>query len=340
MRRFRIADFGSGIGLTRKCIVALALGVLVAPLPSKAEQAPAIPRIGMLRTGSPSDRPEQIEAFRKGLRDLGYVEEQNIAIEFRYAEGREDRLPDLVAELVRLKVDVIVASGAVAIRAAKQATTTIPIVMAEVGDPVRTGLVASLARPGGNITGSTILGAELGAKRLQLLKETVPKLSRVAFLWNPANPSNRLHFEDIQLGAKALGVALQSVEIRSPDGFDSAFTAITRERPNGLIVTADPLHQLHVGRIIEFAARRRLPAMYLLRENVEAGGLMSYGASLLDLYRRAATYVDKILRGAKPGDLPVEQPTKFELVINLKTAKALGLKIPQSVLSRADEVIQ
>ncbi|MBI3320365.1 MAG: ABC transporter substrate-binding protein, partial [Candidatus Omnitrophica bacterium] len=193
---------------------------------------------------------------------------------------------------------------------------------------------------GGNITGSTILGAELSAKRLQLLKEAVPKLSRVAFLWNPANPSNRLHFEDIQLGAKALGVALQSVEVLSPDGFDSAFTAITRERPNALIMTADPLHRLHAGRIIEFAARRRLPAMYQLREHVEAGGLMAYGVSLPDMFRRAATFVDKILKGTKPADLPVEQPTRFELVVNLKTAKALGLTFPQSILIRADQVIQ
>jgi len=324
----------------RGLILALALGLLAAPLPSEAEQAPGIPRIGLLRTGSPSDRVEEIEASWKGLWDLGYVEGQNIAVEFRFAEGREDRLPDLAAELARVKADVIVANGAVAIRAAKQATTAIPIVMAEVGDPVRTGLVASLARPGGNITGSTILGAELSAKRLQLLKEAVPKLERVAFLWTPANPANRLHFEDIQLGAKALGVALQSVEIRSADGFDGAFTAISRERPNALYLTADPLHRLHAGRVIEFAARSRLPAMYNLREHVEAGGLMAYGVSLPDMFRRAATYVDKILKGAKPADLPVEQPTRFELVINLKTAKALGLTIPQSILIRADQVIQ
>ena len=324
----------------RTFIDTLALGLLLAPVAADAQQAATTPRIGMLRTGSPSDRVEEIEAFRKGLRDLGYVEGQTIAIEFRFAEGREDRLPELAAELVRLKVDVIVANGAVAIRAAKQATTTIPIVMAEVGDPIRTGLVASLARPGGNITGSTILGPELGTKRLQLLKEALPKLRRVAFLWNPTNPSNRLHFEDIQLGAKALGVALQSVEIRSPDGFNPAFTAITRERPDALVMTADPLHRLHVGRIIEFAARSRLPAMYQLRENVEAGGLMSYGASIPDLFRRAATFVDKILKGAKPAELPVEQPTKFELVINLKTAKALGLTIPPALLARADQVIE
>jgi putative ABC transport system substrate-binding protein len=212
--------------------------------------------------------------------------------------------------------------------------------MATVGDPVRTGLVASLARPGGNITGLTVLGAELGPKRLQLLKEAVPKLSRVAYLWNPNNPANRVGFGDIQLGAKALGVALQSVEIRSADGFGSAFTAIIRERPNALIMTGDPLHQLHVGRIIEFAATHRLPAMYQFRENVDAGGLMSYGTSVPDLFRRAATYVDKILKGARPADLPVEQPTRFELIVNLKTAKALGLTIPPSILLRADQVIQ
>ena len=321
-------------------IVALIFTILLGPLGAAAQHPAKTARLGMLRTGSPSHRVEEIEAFRKGLRDLGYVEGQNIAIEFRFAEGREDRLPDLAAELVRLKVDVIVANGAVAIRAAKQATTTIPIVMAEVGDPLRTGLVASLARPGGNITGSTILGPELSAKRLQLLKETVPKLLRVAFLWNPANPSNQVHFDDIQRGAKALGVALQSLEIRSADGFDSAFTAISRERPDALVMTADPLHRLHAGRIIEFAARHRLPAMYQLRDHVEAGGLMAYGVSLPDMFRRAATYVDKILKGAKPADLPVEQPTKFELVINGKTAKALGLTIPQSILIRADQLIQ
>jgi len=316
--------------------VVFILGTLAEPLVAAAQSPAKSPRIGMLRTGSPSDHVAEIEAFRKGLLELGYAEGQNIAIEFRFAEGREDRFPDLAAELVRLKVDVIVTAGEVAIRAAKQATTTIPIVMTRVGDPVRT----SLARPGGNITGSTILGPELSAKRLQLLKEAVPKLSRAAFLWNPANPASRLQFEDIQLGAKALGVALQSVEIRSPDGFDSAFTAISRERPNALVMTGDPLHQLHVGRIIEFAARHRLPVMYQLGEHVKAGGLMSYGANLADLYRRAATYVDKILKGAKPAELPVEQPTKFELVINGKTAKALGLAIPQSILIRADQIIQ
>jgi putative tryptophan/tyrosine transport system substrate-binding protein len=326
----------------RRAFVAGTLALLAAPLAAEAQPPAKMPLVGYISPGSSSDpvRLRRLEAFRQGLRELGYVEGQNIAIESLWAEGKDDRLPGLAAELVRLKVDVIVTGGATAIGAAKQATTTIPIVMAAVGDPVRTGLVASLARPGGNITGLTTLGAELSAKRLELLKEAVPKLRRVAFLWNPANPANRVQFEDVQLGAKALHVTLQSVEIRSPDGFDGAFTAITRERPNALIMTADPLHQLNVGRVIEFAARSRLPAMYQLREHVEAGGLMSYGVSLLDLYRRAATLVDKILKGAKPAELPIEQPTKFELVINLGSAKALGLTIPLSVLARADEIIQ
>jgi putative ABC transport system substrate-binding protein len=298
--------------------VILIIILLAAPLAVEAQPTAKISRIAFLSATSSSDAGRLV-AFRQGLRELGYVEGQNIAIESLWAEGKYDRLPGLAAELVRLKVDVIVTSGAAAIGAVKHATPTIPIVMAAVGDAIRTGLVASLARPGGNITGNitglTILGAELGAKRLELLQEAVPKLSRVACLWNSDNPANRIQFEDIQRAAKALGVRLQSVEIRSPDEFESAFTAITRERPSALIMTADPLHQLHMGRILEFAARSRLPAMYQLREQVEAGGLMAYGVSELDMFRRAATFVDKILRGAKPADLPIEQPTKFELVI-------------------------
>jgi ABC-type uncharacterized transport system substrate-binding protein len=221
-----------------------------------------------------------------------------------------------------------------------QDTTTIPIVMLAVGDPVRTGIVASLAQPGGNVTGSTILGAELSAKRLQLLHEALPTLARVAFLWNPANIANRLHFDDIAQGAKALGVTLHSVEVHHPDGFDRALTALSAERPDTLIMTADPLHQRHVGQVIAFAAQHRLPVLYQLRENVEAGGLMSYGASQPALFRRGALYVDKILKGAKPADLPVEQPMQFELVINLKTAEALGLTIPPMLLFQADAVIR
>ncbi len=317
-------------------IVILALGILVAPLATDAQQLAKIPRIGVL----PTLLPHLKEAFLQRLRELGYVEGQNIAIEYRHEEGRLDRLPDLAAQLVCLKVDVIVTYGAAATRAAKQVTTTIPIVMVGVGDPIRTGLVASLARPGGNVTGSTILGAELGAKRLELLKEVVPTASRIAVLWNPANPAQRPHFESIQLGARALGVTLQSLPVSSPDEFETAFAAMIRDRPHALIMTGDAFHQLHVGRVIDFAAKSRLPAMYQPREHVEAGGLISYGASFPELFRHAATYVDKILKGAKPADLPVEQPTKFELVINLKTAKALGLTIPQSVLIRADEVIE
>src|SRR5262245_5485834 len=283
--------------------VVLALGFL-APLAAEGQPAARISRIGFLSPTSAAGPDDRLADFRQGLRELGYVEGQSTAIEPLWAGGNYDRLPGLAAELVQLKVDVIVAVGTIAIGAAKQATTTIPIVMTEVGDPVRTSFVASLARPGENITGLTMLGPELSAKRLQLLKEAVPKLRRIAFLWNPANPANRLQFEDIQRGAHALGLSLQSVEIRSPAVFDSAFAAIIRERSNALIVTADLHFQRHVGRILEFAARSQLPAMYQLREHVEAGGLMSYGVSVRDLYRRPARYVDKILKGAKPADLP------------------------------------
>jgi putative ABC transport system substrate-binding protein len=268
------------------------------------------------------------------------VEGQNIAIEWRFTGGKLDRLADTATELVRLKMDIIVTIGTPATRAAMQATTTIPIIMVSVGDPLRAGLVASLARPGGNVTGSTLLGPELSPKRLQILQETLPTASRVAFLWNPTNPANVLHFEDIQAGARALGVTLPSVEVSSPNEFTSAFTAMMRERPDALIMTADPMHQLHVGQIIDFATQHRLPVMSNVKENVVAGALMSYGASLPELYKRATLYVDKILKGATPGDLPVQQPMKFELVINLKTAKALGLTIPPTLLYQADEVIQ
>jgi putative ABC transport system substrate-binding protein len=314
------------------CLIALALSLLVAPF--AAAQTRKVTRIGLL------DYAPSWEPFRQGLRELGYREGENLHLEYRPTEGRRERLPELAAELVRIPVDVLVTSGAVATRAAQEATTTIPIVMVGVGDPLRTGIVASLAQPGGNVTGSTLLGAELSAKRLQLLQEVMPTLARVAFLWNPANIANRLHFEDIGLGAKALGVTLQSVEVSNPEGFDQAFAALSRDRPDALIMTADPMHQLHVGRVIDFAVQHRLPALYQLREHVEAGGLMSYGASLPELFRRGALYVDKILKGAKPAHLPVEQPMKFELVINLKTAKALGLTIPPLILFQADEVIR
>jgi putative ABC transport system substrate-binding protein len=315
-------------------VVMLIIALFAAPLAAVAQPAEKVPRIGLL------DYSPVWEPFRQALRDLGYVEGQNIAIEYRPTEGRQELLREHAAELVRLKVDVIVAAGTPPTQAAMQATTTIPIVMVSTGDPLRTGLVASLARPGGNVTGNTILGAELSGKRLQLLKEMLPNVSRVAFLWNPANASLISHFNEIQAAARALGLTLQSVEVRDPKEFESAFLKMMRDRPDALIMTADTMHRLHLERIVDFAANRRLPAMYQLKAYVEAGGLISYGASQSDLFRRAAVYVDKILKGAKPGELPVEQPTKFQLVINLKTAKSLGLTIPPAVLARADEVIQ
>jgi putative ABC transport system substrate-binding protein len=268
------------------------------------------------------------------------VEGQNIAIEFRWAEGQYDRLPGLAAELVRLRVNVIVAAGAPAVQAAKQATETIPIVMVNVSDPVAAGFVASLARPGGNITGLSLMLPELVGKQLEMLKEVVPKISRVALLWNPASAGNAPQLRQAQDAARALGVRLQPLEARDPSEIDKAFAAITTERAGGVIVLTDTMLQNHRTRIADHAARRRLPTVSGVSGHAEAGGLLAYGPSIYDGLRRAATYVDKILKGAKPGDLPVEQPTKFELVINLKAAKALGLTIPQSVLGRADEVIQ
>jgi putative ABC transport system substrate-binding protein len=282
-----------------------------------------------------------LEAFRQGLRELGYVEGQNIVIEYRYAEGRDDRLADLAAELVRLKVDVIVAVSGVGTRAVQHATRTIPIVMAGASDPVGEGLVASLARPGGNTTGLSLLSAELPGKRLEILKETVPQSARVAVLTNLANPNHASVMHNLTGAAQALGLHLHVVELRRPDELDAAFAAMTRAGADALFVQGEPvlLDGLR-GRIVDLAATSRLPAMYSWRMYVDAGGLMSYGPSLSDMMRRAATYVDKILKGAKPADLPVEQPMKFELVINLKTAKALGLTIPPTLLFQADEVIQ
>jgi putative tryptophan/tyrosine transport system substrate-binding protein len=312
---------------------------LLAPLAAEA-QAGKMYRIAFLATASGQSQAYQVDALRAGLHDLGYLEGKNIVIEYRWAEGKYDRLPDLAAELVRLKVDVIVTGGTQSTQAAMKATTTIPIVMVGTGDPLRSGLVASLARPGGNVTGSTQLGAEVAGKRLQILKDIVPNVSRVAFLWNRANVSHMPYFNELQAAARGLRLTLQSVEVQEPHEFEKAFAGMMRERPDALIVTADGTHQLRQASIVDFAAKRRLPVMYQLKEYVEAGGLMSYGTSITDIYRHAAIYVDKILKGAKPADLPVEQPTKFDLVINLKTAKALGLTIPQSVLLRADQVIE
>jgi len=320
---------------------ALAGGLLAAPLAADAQQAGKVPRIGFLGTRTLSDTSPYLDAFRQGLRELGWVEGQNIVIDDRFAEGRFDRLPNLAAELVRLKVAIIVAAPTPAVVAAKKATETIPIVAIAVGDPVGIGLIASLARPGGNVTGlSFSVGLEIAGKGLELLKETVPKVRRVAVLSNPANPGQPLSIRELNVAAQSLGVQLQLLEARGPNDFDGAFAAMATERVGALLVVADSMFNLHRTRLADLAARSRLPAAYGLRENVEAGGLMSYGPSVRDLFRRAATYVDKVLKGAKPGDLPVEQPTKFELVINLKTAKALGLTIPPSLLGRADEVIQ
>jgi putative ABC transport system substrate-binding protein len=315
--------------------------LLAAPLAARAQPAATVPRIGYLSPISPPADSARIEAFRQGLRDLGYVEGQSIVIEYRYADGKFDRLPDLAAGLVRLKVDVIVAASTPGILAAKQATSAIPIVMTLSADPVPTGLVSSLARPGANITGLSLLSGELNGKRLELLKEIVPSLSRVAALWNPDNPASRFQLKETEAAAHVLGIQLQPLEVRGPDpDFERIFQATGRGRISALITPDDLLIFSHRARIVDLAARKRLPAMYAFREFVDAGGLMSYTANRPHLFRRAATYVDKILRGARPGDLPVEQPTKFELVINLKAARALGLAIPSRLLALADEVIQ
>ncbi len=322
--------------------LALALGFLCAPLSAETQQPTKVHRIGYLGNVPPTapDAERVINAFRQGLRDLGYVEGQNLVIEWRFAEGKHERYPALAADLVRLKVALIVAGVTPAAVAAKDAAGTTPIVMISAADPVALGLVASLPRPGGNVTGLSGVLLDLSAKQLQLLKEAVPRVTRVAVLWNPGNPAHPPVLKETEAAARTLRVQLQVVEARGPDAFAGAFAAITREHAGALLVLSDPMFFFHREQLAELAAKNRLPSMYAYREAVDAGGLMSYAASLADLFRRAATYVDKILKGAKPADLPVEQPTKFELVVNLKTAKALGLTIPQSVLIRADEVIQ
>jgi putative ABC transport system substrate-binding protein len=312
---------------------------LLAPLAADA-QARKMWRIGYLDQGSPDGNKPNVEAFQQGLRDLGWVEGKNIVIEARFAEGKTDRLPALAAELVRLKVHLIATSSTPAALAAKQATTTIPIVIGFAADPVGSGIVRSLARPGGNITGWTHQGLELREKYLGLLKEAVPEATRFGILWNPANPVHRSSMKIIEAAAQRLKVELYPVGVQDPKELESAFSALAGKRAEGLVVYPDGLFLDQKVLIVTLAARRRLPAMYGIREYVEAGGLMAYGTNLSQMYRLGASFVDKILKGAKPGDLPVEQPTKFELVINLKTAKALGLTIPQSVLGRADEVIQ
>ena len=323
--------------------VVLAVGLTLAPLGTAAAQSSEkMPRVGYISPGSSSDpvRLRRFEAFREGLRELGYVEGQNIALEPRWAEGQYARYPALAADLVRLKAGVIVTVGGAATKAAKQVTRTIPIVMSTVVDPVGSALVPSLARPGGNLTGTSIMASDLIGKQFELLREVVPKVPRIALLWNPANPSHASVISHGKTAARSLGVQLQLVEARDPQEIDSAFAAMTKERAGALVVLSDAILLNQRRQIAELAAKGRLPAVYTLREHAEAGGLMAYGANPLDLERRAATYVDKILKGAKPADLPVEQSTKFELVINLKTAKALGLTISPSLLQRADHVIE
>ena len=295
--------------------------------------------MGYLYSGSATSSPRAPEAFREGLRELGWVEGRNIVIDYRFAEGRFDRLPDLTAELVRLKVNVIVAWPTPPAIAAKNATGTIPIVMIGVGYPIELGLIASLARPGRNVTGLSFnVGEEIG-KGLELLKETLPKVGRVAILSNPANPGHAPAVRIVKAAARSLGLQLQLLEAREPDQLEGAFAAMAEDRVEALLVVTDSMFIFQRARLADLAVKNRLPAMFGVREFVDGGGLMSYGVSVPDLMRRAATYVDKILKGAKPADLPVEQPTKFELVINLKAAKALGLTIPQSLLVRADEII-
>jgi len=317
----------------RREFITLIGGAATWPLAAHA-QRPKIPRIGII-----DDAPIW-DHFRIGLRELGYIEGRNIALEYRSAEGRPEHLAAAASELAGLPVDIIATYGTPASQAAKGATATIPIVMVSIGDPVRAGLVASFARPGGNITGLTILSPDSSPRRLQLLKEIVPSVARVAFLWNPDNASNAAQLEEVQIATPMLGMQLLPFAVRRSDEFDGAFAAMTSQRADALLMTADPFHQLHIERIIEFLTRNRLPGSFLIRENVVAGGLMSYGVSQPDLVRRAATFVHKILQGSKPADLPIEQPIKFDLVINLKTSTALGLTVPSTLLAIADEVIE
>jgi putative tryptophan/tyrosine transport system substrate-binding protein len=304
------------------------------PLVARAQQAGKTPRIGII------DDAPRWNAFRHELRDFGYLEGQNIAFDYAYGDGVPDRLAEAAEALIHRSVDVIATFGTPATLAAKQTTTTIPIVMISIGDPVRAGLVPSLARPGGNITGNTILGPDVGAKRLQILKEAIPSVLRVAFLWNPDNASNVLQFEEVRAAAPTLGLTVISVSVSPRIEFETAFAAMMKERPDAFAMTAEPFHQTHIAWIMDFMAKNRLPAAYQLSENVRAGGLMSYGASQPELFRRAAGYVHRILQGTKPADLPVELARKFDLAVNLKTAKALGLELSPTFIARADEVIE
>jgi putative tryptophan/tyrosine transport system substrate-binding protein len=324
--------------MNRRALISLLGGAAAWPLSARAQQREQMRRVGLLWPGAPPDKWD--EAFLQGLRAHGYVEGRNILLEYRWAEGNQERLPILAEELARLPLDVIVTIGATAILALKRATTSIPIVFAGTSDPVRTGFAASLARPGGNLTGLSLMAPDLAGKRLELIKSVVPGASRIAMLWNASDQGMAIRVEQAQLAAPAVRVTLLSPELRTLADLESAFVTLTGDRPDALLVFVDPFTVSHRQRIVDFAAASRLPAIYEDRVFLDAGGLMSYGPSVADNCRRAATYVDKILKGAKPGDLPIEQPTKFELIINLKTAKALGIELSPTVLALADEVIE
>ena len=324
-------------GMKRREFITLLGGAAAWPLAARAQQAGKIHKVGYL---SPSLPSVYSPLLFDDLRELGWIEGKNVTFEYRFAENRLERLPELASELVRLNVDVIVGVGTLGPLAAKRATTTIPIVMLSAGDPLGTGLVDSLARPGGNVTGMSLMVPDLGGKRLELLKELLPRLSRVAVLWNAANPYPAIVFKETQAAGRKLGIEVHSLEVRGPDDLDGAFAAARLQHPDALISVEDPLTFTYRKRIADFAVAEQLPSLHGFSEEVKAGALISYGANQPDLIRRAAGYVDKILKGAKPADLPVQQPTTFELVINLKTARALGLTVPPTLLARADEVIE
>jgi len=332
---------GAAVILRTALAACMALGILASPLAGGAQPAGRVYRIGYLSSQSPSAAASHLEAFRQALRDLGYVDGHNLRIEYRFAEGKLDRLVGFAAELVRLNVDVMITGGTPGTRAAQRATRTIPLIMTVVGDPIEAGLVASLAKPGRNVTGLTQMAPQLSGKRLELLKEAFPRTSRIAVFVDADLSIPQMAFQETRAAAKMLGIRLLPLEVRGPHpDLDGAFRTATSQGADALMTVAGPIVELHRKRVVELAAKSRLPAIYPTSEFVEAGGLMSYGPDRVDLSRRAATYVDKILKGAKPADLPVEQPTKFELVINLKTAEALGITIPQSLLLRADQVIE
>ena len=329
------------VTIGRRELLAALGGAVAWPLAARAQQGGKKYTIGLFSAAIrlPENAPAWI-AFLGAMRELGWIEGKNVVFEGRYADNRLERLPALAEELLRLNVDVIVAIGTLAPLAAKRATSTIPIVMTAAGDPLGSGLVASLAEPGGNITGMSLMAPDLGGKRLELLKELLPRFARVAVLWNAANPYSTNVFKETQVAGRVLGVQVQSLEVRNPEDLDGAFEAARQQHPDALVSVEDPFTATYRKRITDFAIAARLPSLYGLREDVDAGGLVSYGANLAELFRRAAGYVDKILKGAKPADLPVQQPTTFELVINLRTARALGLELPPTLLARADEVIE